>query len=191
MKKVFTLLAHFEKNSLNGRIADICEQYLAKTHEIRRQNLSEMNFNPILERGYRQIQPLEPDLVKFQKNLVWCDHFILIYPMWWGCFPAKLKGLFDRAILPKFAFKYHQNDSLWDRLLIGKTAQIISTSDGLNIWNILAYHNADFRLLKKAILGFCGFKPVKCHRISNVKRLSKQQINDKLEYLIKKLLKRV
>lgn len=51
---------------------------------------------------------------------------------WWDNFPALLKGYIDNVFTPNFTYKYHTNDSLWDKLLKGKTARIFSTCDAPN-----------------------------------------------------------
>lgn len=81
MSKVFILLAHPETDSFNGKIAEIlADEYQRLGQSLRRQNLGEMKFNPILKYGYRQIQDLEADPKTFQDNIKWCDKLILIYP---------------------------------------------------------------------------------------------------------------
>jgi putative NADPH-quinone reductase len=42
-----------------------------------------------------------------------------------------LKGFLDRIFLPGFAFKYRANSALWDRLLAGRTAELLVTMDFL------------------------------------------------------------
>jgi putative NADPH-quinone reductase len=56
-------------------------------------------------------------------SLVW------IHPVWWGGLPAITKGFIDRLFLPGMAYKYRDNSILWDKLLKGKTARIITTLD--------------------------------------------------------------
>lgn len=132
---IYLLLAHPNKSSFNGKLADVYEgAMLAVGHHVRRQNPGEMHFDPILWRGYSDIQQLEPDLRKAQENILWCNKWVIIYPVWWGSVPALFKGFLDRTLLPGFAFKYHQKDPFWDKYLSGKSAHIITTSDALAIW---------------------------------------------------------
>ncbi len=133
--KIYILLAHPNIHSFNGAIADFCEQEaIANGHQVKRQNLGDLRFDPILWKGYNEIQALEPDLQQAQQNLLWCDRWIIVYPVWWGSVPALLKGFLDRVLLPGFAFKYHKKDPFWDKLLQGRSAQLITTSDAPAIW---------------------------------------------------------
>ncbi len=52
--KIYILLAHPDKDSFNGRLADAYENAAKnKGHEVRRQNLGEMKFDPILWKGIK------------------------------------------------------------------------------------------------------------------------------------------
>ncbi|WP_237402726.1 NAD(P)H-dependent oxidoreductase [Rhodovulum sulfidophilum] len=75
------------------------------SHELRITHLHDLDFDPDFGGGgYRAAKPLEPDLEAVMANMDWAEHVVLLSPMWWGGLPAKLKGLFDRALLPGSAF---------------------------------------------------------------------------------------
>jgi putative NADPH-quinone reductase len=158
-------------------------------HECRLLNISEIKFDSNLAQGYRQIQTLEPDLIKAQEWVSWCEHLVVIYPIWWGQMPALFKGFFDRCFLPGWAFKYHEKDPFWDRLLSGRSAHLIVTSDAPALYNILAYWDAPVTVPKKMIFRFCGFKPVRVTRIGNIKSTSETKRKYILETMRNKGMK--
>lgn len=129
-KRIFVLLGHPDTESMCCELADAYAAGARKAgHEVRRTNLGDMVFDPILHKGYKVIQELEPDLVKFQQDVCWCNHLVIIYPSWWSTMPALLKGLFDRAWLPGFVYKFLPSGIGWKRLLKGRTATVFVTSD--------------------------------------------------------------
>ena len=69
-KKISILVGHpDEEPTLTAKLADSYEAgAVAADHEVRRMNIGEMHFDPILHRGYKVIQELEPDLKTFQEN---------------------------------------------------------------------------------------------------------------------------
>lgn len=163
MKKVFILLGHPNKDAFTGSCADAYEQgALDAGHEVRRQNIGEMKFDPILRKGYLEIQELEPDLITFQENVKWADHFVILYPNWWGTMPAILKGIFDRAWLPGFAFQFKKDAKgirkyIWDCPLRGKTARIIILAN-THPWVARTLFGDFTNELSRATLGFSGIK---------------------------------
>lgn len=134
-KKITILLGHPDNEDILSKVLADAYEAAAKAagHEVQRFNLGEMQFDPILHKGYKVIQELEPDLKKLQEAIRWCDHFVLVYPTWWSSMPALLKGLFDRMWLPAFAFHMRKRrdgtQALgWRRLLRGKTSRVIVLS---------------------------------------------------------------
>ncbi len=186
--KLYILLGHPDKNSFNGKIFSTYVETAKKLgHEIQTQCLGELTFDPILWKGYKEIQELESDLKKAQEYIKWCDKWVIIYPIWWGNIPALLKGFIDRILYSGFAFKYHEKDPFWDKLLKGRSAQLITTSDAPNLWIWWQYRNSDLFAMKKATLEFCGITPVKVKRIDRL-RYRSQTDREKILEQVKRLV---
>lgn len=181
-KKVFILLGHPNSESMTASFADAYENgALSGGHQVRRQNIGEMQFDPILHKGYRVIQALEPDLKTFQENVKWADHFVLFYPHWWGTMPAILKGIFDRAWLPGFAFNFKKNGMGWKKLLCGKTARIIILAN-THPWMSHTLFGDFTNELRRATLGFAGIDVKLCKVFSPSEKVSDKK---RLEWLQK------
>lgn len=169
MKKIFILLGHPDNDSLNCTLANEYERGAIEAgHDVRRMNISEMQFDPILHKGYREIQVLESDLLSFQENVRWADHFIVFYPSWWSTMPAALKGLFDRTWLPEFAYRFIGDSYMWKRLMKGKSASMVVTSDTAPIIQRIVFGDTTNEL-KKGILWFAGFSPIRVYKFGYLK----------------------
>lgn len=156
--RIFILLGHTDQQTLSGALADTYESHArAAGHEVRRQNIGDLHFDPILHEGYKTIQPLEPDLEDFRENVRWAEHVVIVYPTWWTGVPAYLKGLFDRAWLPHFAFNFADHGLTWKRLLKGRTARII-TSANMNPWLLAFMYGPPTTTMELAILRFAGIR---------------------------------
>ena len=126
--------------------------------------LRDMDFNPILKYGYNRKQELEDDLKKAQEYLLWCDHLVIVSPVWWYSIPALLKGFFDRVLLPDFAFTVETRPKRkLIKLLSGRTATLIYTFGGpknnLRNWLMDPFRHQ----IKDGMLDFVGFENIKCY----------------------------
>ncbi len=157
-KKIYILLGHTDAETLSGALANAYEAAArAAGHEVRRQNIGEMHFDPILHEGYKTIQQLEPDLEDFRENARWADHIVVVYPTWWSSMPAMLKGLFDRAWLPHFAFQYADHGLTWKKLLKGRTGRVI-TSANSTPWMLWLMYGPPTVVLEQCLLDFAGVR---------------------------------
>jgi NAD(P)H dehydrogenase (quinone) len=155
---IYILLGHTDAATLSGAFADSYGVGArAAGHTVRRQNIGEMHFDPILHDGYKKIQALEPDLETFRANVVWADHIVIIYPTWWSAMPALLKGLFDRAWLPHSAFNFADHGLTWVKLLKGRSARVITCANS-NPWLLKFMYGSPTSALEFAILRFAGIR---------------------------------
>ena len=187
MKKILIINGHPKKNSYCQVLG---ENYkigaIASGNEVVLLNLFELQFNLNLQNGFSKTDELEPDILFAQEKIKWAQHNVIIHPVWWGSVPALLKGFLDKTLLPGFAFKYRENSVMWDKLLAGKTARIIYTTD-TPIWIYKYFFMApSVNQLKNRTLKFCGITPVKVTAIGPIRKSTsefRQNWIEKIEIL--------
>lgn len=158
---VLLLDGHPDDGRLTSSLLDFYEAAILANATVTRIAVRDLSFTPNLKHGYAKRTDWEPDIHRVAEALDACDHLVVAFPMWWGSEPAELKGLLDRVLLPGFAFAYHDDDPWWDRLLAGRSADVIVTMDTPPLFLRFAYGNALVRRWKGQVLGFVGFKPVR------------------------------
>ncbi len=174
-KNVLIINGHPDKNSFCTSLAEQYKKGADLSADCKLINLIDLNFSPVLEYGYRTRTDFEPDLQNMWDLISKANHLVFIYPNWWGTYPALLKGFIDRVFLPGFAFEYQNKSPFPKKLLTGKTARLIVTTDTPNWYYSLVYKKPGHNSMKKSILGFCGIKPVKISTIGPIKNSSKAQ----------------
>lgn len=72
-------------------------------------DLYQSRFNPVLvvdETRRRRDLIHDPETAGFREALARADHVVHVYPVWWGGFPAILKGFLDRTYASGFAYSF-------------------------------------------------------------------------------------
>ena len=175
-KKILVILGHPNTDSFCGALFD---SYIkgAKSNgaEVREIRLGEIKYDPVLWNGYNEIQKLEPSLVKAQEDILWAEHLVFVYPTWWGTMPSLMKGFVERVFLPGFAFKYRENSRWWDKLLSGRSAELLVTMDTPPWYYRWIYRSPGHNQMKRTILGFCGIKVTNISEFSPIKSSSQEK----------------
>lgn len=189
--KVLLIDGHPDQGRFASHLLDCYAAALPGADEVTRVAVRDLAFTPILRRGYAQRTEWEPDLARLATMVDDCDHLVIAFPMWWGSEPAELKGLIDRLFLPGFMFAYHQDDPWWDRLMAGRSADVIITMDTPPLFLWLSYGNAIIRRWKGQVLGFVGFAPVRLLACGPVRKGGAQKSLAKWQSKIERLARSV
>ena len=160
-KKLLTILGHPRSESLCGALS---EAYAAGANGAGAQTqvlrIADIGLNWAMAAD-AEGAAAEPAVGQVQESLRWADHIALVYPVWWGAAPGQLRTLLERVLLPGFAFKYHPKGLGWDRLLQGRTAELLVTMDTPPFFYKWIYGAAGDRIMAKRTLDYCGVKPLR------------------------------
>lgn len=164
-KRIYVLNGHPGESSLSKLMAETyASAARAAGHDVRLTHLHDLEFDADYgQGGYENTKPLEPPLETVLENFEWSEHLVLTTPMWWGGVPGKLKGMLDRILLPGRAFdpRNPKRTGIPSPMLQGRTARVVVTLDTPGWFLRLIYGNAFIHQMRKQILGFIGFDPVR------------------------------
>jgi NAD(P)H dehydrogenase (quinone) len=176
MKKILVIQGHPVKDTFIDCLKDTYVESARKAGaQVEEIMLRELQFEINFREGYRGNQPLESDLLYAQERIQWADHIVFFYPNWWGTYPAQLKGFIDRTFLPGFAFKYTGHGREHIKLLTGKSARIVVTMDDPVWYYYLVLRAPGHLSMRKAILSFCGIKPVYVNSLGSMRKSSEKK----------------
>ena len=69
---------------------------------------------------------------RLHEAILLADHLVIAFPLWWGGEPARMKGFWDRLLLPGRAFNPGEG-LIAEGLLAGRSAATLLVSqDGTN-----------------------------------------------------------
>jgi len=93
MAHILIVFGHTRMESLGNALADAYTRGAESIpgNEVRRLNLPEMQFDPVLHEITGNDQNPEPDIQLAREAILWAQHLVFLYPTWWGGMPALLK----------------------------------------------------------------------------------------------------
>jgi putative NADPH-quinone reductase len=169
-KKILILDGHPDGRSL---CASLAERYVAGAieagHEVKRLNVRDLVFDPILHFGYRSPQDLEPDLLEAQALIRACEHLVIVTPLWWAGIPALFKAFIDRTFVRGFSHAFNPAKGIPEKLLKGRSATVIYTQGAPYFYSRLFVGDAFWKMIKRGVLSFSGFAPVSRICFSKIK----------------------
>ncbi|WP_261164780.1 NAD(P)H-dependent oxidoreductase [Microbacterium sp. Marseille-Q6965] len=164
MSRTLVIDGHPDPDSL---VASLARHYAQAHGDARILALRDLEFDPVLRRGYHAEQPLEPDLQEALDAIFAASHIVVATPVWWASIPALLKGFFDRILLPKVAYRYRPN-GFPEGLLKGRTGRLIVTSDSPR-WFLTLAGDSTVTHVRNQTMRFCGIRPVRTSRFTDVR----------------------
>ncbi len=189
-KKILIINAHPRKDSFNFALA---ENYRfgaeASGAELRILNIVDLDFNCFkIEFNNEQT---EDSIKNAQEMILWADHTVWVFPLWWYNMPALMKAFIEQTFLSGFAFKYLKSGKVvkWEKFLKGKTAHIISTMDAPP-WYYIYWLGDPVGKSLRASFDYCGIKLKKRSYFGSVKTSTQNQREEWLKS-VKKLGKQL
>jgi putative NADPH-quinone reductase len=162
-KHILILNGHpdITRRGLCGALADAyAEGAESGGHAVERLDIGALRFDLLRSQSEFEHGTAPPDIAAPQAAIRRAEHLVVVFPLWLGDMPALLKGFFEHAFRPGFAFT-HRSNGFPEKHLGGRSARIIVTM-GMPALVYRWYFRAHgLKNLERNILRFVGYGPVR------------------------------
>ena len=160
--KHLIVTAHPNPESFSISMAkELYNHLIAEGNEVQLRNLYETGFDPALSAADFQTiasGQTPADIKAEQEHILWADHIIFVFPLWWGGMPAVLKGYVDRVFAEGFAYRYTENGG--EGLLAPrKGSTVCATGEPYEEGGKM--HQAINLIFESTIFGYSAIEPCK------------------------------
>lgn len=129
-------------------------------HEVRVIAVAQMQLPLLRNVSEWESSTVPAAVTEAQRDIAWAQHVAIFFPLWLGDVPAVLKAFFEQTMRPGFAIGKTER-GLPKKLLKGRSARIVVTMGMPAIFYRAYYRAHSVKSLKRNILEFCGFGPVR------------------------------
>jgi putative NADPH-quinone reductase len=182
-RNILILNGHPDPNS-KGLCHALVEAYAEGAreagHTVRRIDVAGLDFSLVRSQAEFEKDTSLPPIAAAQESVVWANHLVVIFPLWLGDMPALLKAFFEQVMRPGFAYSYRAH-GFPAKLLKGRSARVIVTM-GMPAPVYRWYFRAHgLKNLKRNVLRFVGFAPVRDTILGSVGTRSRDSIRRSLD----------
>ena len=130
-------------------------------HNVRTVQVAQLDFPLLRSQQDWEHGALPASLRGAQDAIGWCEHVVIVFPLWLGDMPALLKGFLEQVARPGFAFSQGKDGNPFGaKGLAGRSARVVVTMGMPALVYRLYFRAHSVRSLERNILGFVGFAPV-------------------------------
>lgn len=146
--------------------------------DVRIATVAEMNI-PLLRTAEEFACPADlPAILRAQEDLLWCDHVVLVFPLWLGGPPSLLRSFLEQ--IARGSFMADTAGIGIQQKLKGRSGRVIVTMGMPALAYRLIFHEHGVRNIMQGVLGFAGVSPVRRTLIGGVGALSPRALSSHL-----------
>ncbi|SMD14532.1 NAD(P)H-dependent oxidoreductase [Rhizobium sp. RU36D] len=136
-------------------------------HEVSRLDLSQIEFPLLQSQAEQEGGAVPPAIAEAQTLIAAAQHVVVVFPLWLGDMPALVKGFFEQALRPGFAYSQKGNP-MSPGLLKGRSMRIVITMGMPGWYYRLVYGAHSLKAMRIGMFGYVGFRPVRASIVGNV-----------------------
>ena len=92
-------------------------------HTVRVVDVAALDFPLLRTQADWEHGQVPASLLPAQQDIAWCEHMVLVFPLWLGDMPALLKGFLEQVARPGFAFTRDGSNPFGKKGLSGRSAR--------------------------------------------------------------------
>ena len=178
MGKTIVILQGHPDNTAAHLCHSLAQHYLmgaeAAGHTVTCIDIAALDFPLLTSKSSWDSDSTPASLMDAQAAILKAEHLVIIYPLWLGGMPARLKGFFEQVLRPDLTGK--GNDPLaWRKLLRGCSARVVVTMGMPALAYRLFYRAHSLKSLCRNILAFTGISPVRTTTFGMVEAASPER----------------
>jgi len=169
MRKVLIIVAHPKEDSFSFAMADTYGQSArAEGHTVEVLDLyRDKHQQPFFTYDDANSVVVDKSMSYYRAQIAWADEIVLVFPYWWGSFPAILKNFFDWNLSKDFAFHYVNSRPVG--LLTDKRVKVFTTTGAPTfVYTITGANRRLKNMIREQIVSFCGMKLDGCYIFGGV-----------------------
>lgn len=146
--------------------------------EVQTLDLYAAGFDPVLvvdeEHRRRDLDKVEATR-PLREQLAWAETLVCVYPVWWGGFPAMLKGWLERVFVSGLAYSFEglpKTKVFPTGLMRGRAAHFFYTLDSPAL---VAWLDPGWFSNFLTVFRYCGFAPVRRHYLARLKLTTREE----------------
>ncbi|MFP4511053.1 MAG: NAD(P)H-dependent oxidoreductase [Spirochaetaceae bacterium] len=156
---ILAVIDHPWKESFNYAVLDAFVSGAENAgHTVNVVDLNAIGFNPVMSPAELAVYSTggshDPVVREHQDLIMQSQHLAFVYPVWWSVMPARLKGWFDKVLLPGFAFT--PGDVPEPLLTHIPAATVLTTTGAPDDLHRTLYGEPTQRVVCEGTLAFCG-----------------------------------
>lgn len=190
--KILVVVSHPNPKSYTRAVFDAVIAGLGGA-DVRTIDLHAEGFDPVLlvddEHRRRDLDKVEE--TRAHRELVaWCDALVFVYPVWWGGFPAMLKGWIDRVFVSGLTYSFRERPKTAvfpTGLMKDKAAHFFYTLD--SPWWV-ALIDPGWVSNFFTVFWYCGFSPIRRYYLPRLK-LTTQAERERWLFRVRGYAKRI
>lgn len=145
----------------------------AAGHDVRKIDVAAIDF-PLIRSSPQFYAADVPDpIAAAQADVEWCDHIVMVFPVWLGAMPALLKGFWEQVFRPAFTMPPNGVVGRDKPRLGGRSAHMIVTMGMPALIYRVAFGAQGLHAFRRNVKVFTGIGPTRMTMIGNTERKPK------------------